>query len=123
MKKIFLIILGFIGLILGFIGAILPLIPAFPFLLLAGYCFSKSNEKLDRWFKQTKLYKNNLETFVSGQGMTKKTKIKVMIMITILMTIGFFAMGDIPVGRIILSLVWLFHIIYFTYFVKNYKEI
>ncbi len=114
LKKILYIILGMIGLGLGALGAALPLLPAFPFLLLAAFCFGRSSEKLDRWFKGTKLYKNNLETFVKGEGMTKKTKIKVMALVTALMSFGFFMMGEVPIGRIVLVFVWIFHMWYFT---------
>ena len=64
LKKIFYIILGCIGLGLGAVGAVLPLMPAFPFLLLAAFSFGKSSERLHNWFISTKLYKNNLESFV-----------------------------------------------------------
>ncbi len=123
MKKFILIIVGCIGLGLGAIGAVVPMLPAFPFLMLAAVCFAKSSEKLDRWFKGTKLYKNNLETYVKGQGMTWKTKIKVMITVTVLMTIGFVMMFSkaIYIPCIILGCVWLFHIIYFAFGVKTYK--
>ena len=67
MKKAILIITGCIGVGLGAVGAVLPLLPAFPFLLLAAVCFAKSSERLDRWFRGTKLYKNDLESFVKGQ--------------------------------------------------------
>ncbi|MFI3231021.1 MAG: YbaN family protein [bacterium] len=122
MKKIIYIIVGFIGLGLGALGAVLPLMPAFPFLLLATVCFGKSSEKLDNWFKSTNLYKNNLETFVKGEGMTNKTKIRILSMITGLMAIGFLAMGEVPIGRIILVFVWIFHIVYFVRFVKTIPE-
>lgn len=92
MKKAILIITGCIGVGLGAVGAVLPLLPAFPFLLLAAVCFAKSSERLDRWFRGTKLYKNDLESFVNGQGMTKRTKIKVMITVTLLMAVGFAVM-------------------------------
>ena len=121
-KKILYIIFGCIGVGLGAVGAVLPLLPAFPFLMLAAFCFARSSEKLDRWFKSTKLYQNNLESFVKGQGMTWKTKIRIMIMVTILMSIGFIMMDQVPVGRIVLGCVWLFHIIYFTFVVKNYRK-
>lgn len=121
--KIALVIVGCIGVGLGAVGAVVPMLPAFPFLMLAAVCFAKSSEKLDTWFKGTKLYKNNLETYVKGQGMTKKTKIKVMITVTFLMSFGFFMMFRknlfIPCG--ILGAVWLFHILYFTFGVKNYN--
>ena len=39
------IVIGAIGLALGAIGAVVPMMPAFPFLLLAAFCFARSNEK------------------------------------------------------------------------------
>ena len=120
-KKIIYLSLGFIGLVLGAIGAVLPLMPAFPFLLLAAFGFGRSSEKLDAWFKSTKLYKNNLESYVKGQGMTLKTKLKIMIIVTILMCIGFIMMHKIVLGQAVLALVWLFHIIYFLFGVKTIK--
>ena len=121
-KKILYISLGVLGLGLGALGVVLPLLPAFPFLMLAAFCFGRSSEKLDRWFKSTKLYQNNLETYVKGQGMTRKTKIRVMVTVTLLMLFGFLMMVQkalyIPCG--ILGAVWLFHILYFCFGVKNY---
>ena len=121
-KKILLIAAGCLGVALGAVGALLPLLPAFPFLLLAAVCFAKSSERLNSWFINTKLYKNNLESYVKGQGMTRKTKIKIMITVTILMTIGFIMMKSITVGRIILCCVWLFHIFYFSFGVKTFRD-
>ena len=119
-KRIVYIVLGCIGVGLGAVGAVLPLLPAFPFLLLAAFCFAKSSEKLHNWFVNTKLYKDNLESYVKGQGMTWKTKIRVMITVTVLMSIGFIMMSRVPVGRVILSCVWLFYIIYFIFGVKTF---
>ncbi|MGM9607654.1 MAG: YbaN family protein [Oscillospiraceae bacterium] len=119
LKKIVFIILGCLGVGLGAVGAVLPMIPAFPFLLLAAFCFGKSSEKLYKWFIGTKLYKNNLESYVQGKGMTWKTKIRIMVMVTLLMSIGFIMMSRVPVGRIVLGCVWAFHIIYFVFGVKT----
>lgn len=73
-------------------GAVLPVLPTFPFLIFAAFCFARSSKKLDKWFKGTKLYKNNLETYAKGQGMTRKTKVRIMITVTFLMSFGFFIM-------------------------------
>ena len=50
MKRILYIILGCVGVGLGAIGAVVPMLPAFPFLMLAAFCFARSSEKLDPWF-------------------------------------------------------------------------
>ena len=121
MKKVLYIILGCIGVGLGAVGAVVPMLPAFPFLMLAAFCFARSSEKLDRWFKGTKLYKDNLEDYVAGRGMTWKTKIRIMITVTLLMSIGFIMMclKGIVTGCVVLSCVWAFHIIYFIWGVKT----
>ena len=123
-KRLLWIILGFIGLGIGAVGVVLPMLPAFPFLLLAAFCFGKSSERLHKWFIGTKLYKNNLESYVKGQGMTLYTKIKVMITVTLLMAVGFFMMfrKDLYIPCAILGGVWLFHIVYFIWGVKTYGE-
>ena len=120
-KKILYIILGCIGVGLGAVGAVVPMLPAFPFLMLAAFCFARSSEKLDRWFKGTKLYKNNLEDYVAGRGMTWKTKIRIMITVTVLMSVGFIMMGTkgVITGCIVLGCVWAFHILYFCFGVKT----
>lgn len=124
-KKLVWITLGFIGVGLGAVGAVLPMLPAFPFLMLALFSFGKSSERLHKWFIGTKLYKNNLESFVKGQGMTRRTKIKIMITVTLLMSVGFIMMWmkALYIPCAILGGVWLFHIIYFAFGVKKYKPV
>ena len=121
MKRILYIILGCVGVGLGAIGAVVPMLPAFPFLMLAAFCFARSSEKLDRWFKGTKLYQDNLADYVAGRGMTWKTKIRIMITVTALMGFGFIMTGlkGIVTGCIVLGCVWAFHIVYFIWGVKT----
>ncbi len=121
LKKILYVILGCIAVALGALGAVLPLLPSFPFLLLAALCFARSSERLHNWFSGTKLYKNNLESYVKGKGMTRKTKIKIMVTVTVLMSVGFIMMDRVPVGRMVLACVWLFHILYFLLGVKTIR--
>ena len=117
MRKILYIMIGCISLGLGIIGVILPILPTIPFVLLAAFCFAKSSERLDGWFKNTKLYEeNNIKS-----GMTKRAKLRIMCSVTLLMSIGFIMMGlkDIVVGNIVLLIVWIFHMVYFTFGVKT----
>ena len=123
LKKLIYIFLGCIGLGLGILGSVLPMIPSIPFLLMAAFSFGKSSEKLHKWFTSTKLYKNNLESYVEGRGMTVKTKIKIMLTVSLLMIFGFVMMmlKSLLVPCIILSCVWLFHVVYFVFAVKTLK--
>lgn len=120
-KKIFWLILGFLGLALGAVGAFLPILPSVPFLLLAAFCFGKSSEKVHAWFIGTKLYKNNLESYVNGRGMTVRTKLRIMVTVTLLMALGFFIMirRALYIPCAILGVVWLVHVIYFVWGVKT----
>lgn len=121
LKKVLYVILGCIGVGLGAVGAVVPMLPAFPFLLLAAFCFARSSEKLHAWFVGTKLYRDNLEDYVAGRGMTWKTKIRIMITVTLLMSVGFtmMALKSVVIGCAVLAGVWLFHIIYFIWGVKT----
>jgi uncharacterized membrane protein YbaN (DUF454 family) len=120
-KKILWIILGCIGVGVGAVGAVVPMLPAFPFLMLATFSFARSSEKLHTWFIGTKLYKDNLEDFVAGRGMTRKTKVRIMITVTMLMSVGFIMMGlkGIVTGCVVLGCVWAFHIVYFIWGIKT----
>lgn len=40
---------GFASLALGLVGLVLPLLPTAPFLLLAGFCFSRGSQRWERW--------------------------------------------------------------------------
>ena len=121
LKKALLVVVGCLSLALGAIGAVLPILPTVPFLMLSAFCFAKSSEKLHSWFISTKLYKKNLESFVKGEGMTVKTKVKIMSTVTILMAIGFIMMSRVPVGRVILAIVWVCHVVFFVFGVKTLK--
>lgn len=124
MKKVLYVILGCFSVTLGAVGAVLPILPTVPFLLLAAYCFARSSQRLETWFKNTKLYKDNLEDYVAGKGMSRKAKIRIMCSVTLLMSIGFILMSTkgIPTGCMVLGCVWILHILYFTFKVKTITE-
>ena len=53
--------------------------------MLSAFCFARSSEKLHSWFVSTRLYKNNLESFVRGRGMTRAAKLRIMGVVTLTM--------------------------------------
>ena len=106
----------------GAVGVVLPILPTVPFLMAALYCFARGSQKLENWFRQTSLYQKHLEPFMDKKEMTRKSKLTVMLSMTFFMGIGFVMMEQVPVGRIILAAVWLFHILYFTLGIKTVKK-
>lgn len=123
MKKILYILVGSIAVVLGAVGAVVPMLPTVPFLMLAAFCFARSSDRLDRWLKGTKLYRENLKDLAERRGMTKRAKIRVMATVTILMLIGFALMGmkGIVSGCIVLTAIWLIHLLYFLFGVKTLR--
>lgn len=113
------IVPGLLCLGLGSIGIALPILPTIPFYLAALFCFAKGSQKLYDWFVQTNLYQQHLEEFVKNRSMKCKTKVSVIIAVTLVMGTGFLLMGRVPVGRVVLAIVWLAHIIYFCGMVKT----
>ena len=121
MKKIIYRILGCAGVALGTIGTMLPILPTVPFLMLAAYCFAGSSERLDRWFRGTRLYQDHLRDLTERKGMTAKAKIRILLTVTLLMGIGFLMMGlkGIVTGCAVLFCVWISHLIYFIFMIKT----
>lgn len=121
-KRIIFIILGCVCLGLGCVGIALPILPTVPFFLATVFFFANSSQRLHDWFVSTKMYKKHLESFVKKKGMTIATKMTIITSVTIVMALGFIMMSKVPVGRIILAIVWICHIAYFMFFVKTIKK-
>ena len=121
-KKAILIAVGCICLALGSIGIVLPILPTIPFFMVTAFCFGKSSERLHNWFTSTQMYKKHLQSFVEKKGMLLKTKLTILITVTLIMALGFVMMSKVPVGRVILAVVWVCHVIYFTFGVKTLKN-
>lgn len=110
---------GFASFGLGALGAVLPVLPTTPFLLLAAFCFARSSERLDAWFKGTALYKKVLAGYVTKRAMTVKAKLAVVVPASAVMAVGFALMGAVPAMRVVLAVVWVAHIVYFGFVVKT----
>lgn len=116
------IVIGLIFFVIGTIGAFLPILPSFPFYMITLYCFARSSKRLHDWFVGTKLYKNNIEKIANRKGLPLKQKVRIIIFFTLTMGIGFYFMKNTKIGRIILVIVWFFHIIYFLFGIKTIKD-
>lgn len=121
-KKILFVILGCLCLGLGSLGIVLPILPTVPFYLATVFFFANSSERLHEWFTGTKMYKKHLESYVKKEGMTVRTKVTIMTSASLMMGLGFLMMRRVPIGRIVLAIVWVCHIIYFVFMVKTIPE-
>ena len=115
--------LGFTCLALGTIGVVLPILPTVPFYLATVFCFTKSSQRLHDWFVGTKLYKRNLEGFMNERAMTMRAKLKVIGSVTVVMGVAFALMARVPVGQLVLAIVWACHVIYFLFRVRTVPAI
>jgi len=80
LKKIFLIISGSFFIFLGTIGIFIPILPTTPFILLAAACYIKSSEKLYNWLTSNKIFSKYIKNYSLKKGMTKNTKLKVILL-------------------------------------------
>ena len=118
-KKYIYIVVGIIAFTLGTIGVILPILPTTPFYLLASFCFVRGSTKFDNWFKNTKLYKKHLESFVSEKSMTLKEKIYILVFADTMILIPIIIVDSIHVRIFLMALI----IIKFYYFIFKIKTV
>ena len=110
---------GFAFFGLGALGAAVPVLPTAPFLLVATFCFARSSERLNDWFRSTKLYRGVLAGYVQKRSMTLRAKVLLLVPLTVVLGISFACMGSVPVGRAVVAVVWLAHVLYFGFVVKT----
>lgn len=56
------------------------------------------------------------------KGMTLKAKLMLIGTVTAIMLPGFLMMGRVPVGRIVMAVVWVGHIVYFGFIVNTITQ-
>ena len=113
---------GIMSMAVGTVGVVVPILPTTPFYLLAAMCLAKGSRKLHGWFLSTKLYKKHLEGFVQKRAMSWKAKLSIIGAVTVVMGLGFIMMSRVPIGRIVLTVIWATHVLYFVCRVNTSKS-
>jgi len=75
LKRIGLIVSGWMCVLLAILGIFLPLLPTTPFLLLAAFCFSRSSTRFHHWLINHPWFGDYIKNFQEGRGMTLSSKI------------------------------------------------
>ncbi len=88
LKRITLIICGVISLITGTIGAFVPLLPTVPLVLLAGFCFARSSERLHTWLINNRHFGAIIRNFEAGKGIPRKVKVRAIVTVWLSMGIS-----------------------------------
>ncbi len=112
------IVLGFLFIGLGILGIALPLLPATPFLVLAAVCLAKGSDRFHRWYTATALHKKYVEPAVNKKEMERGAKKKTLLTLCLIFSISFLL---VPVwqAKVVILLVALFHVYYFTFKIKT----
>ena len=116
-----LIVIGFLCVGIGTVAIFVPVLPTTPFYLLATFCFAKGSDRFHCWFTGTKLYKKHLESFVNNKSMTLKTKLYILIPVTIMLVIVAI-MVNVLVMRIVIAVLLLIKYWYFIFKIKTIKN-
>ena len=65
---------GLCSLALGIVGAFLPVLPTTPFILLAGYCFSRSSPRWHQWISASPWFGPILSDWETRHGVRRSVK-------------------------------------------------
>jgi uncharacterized protein len=67
--------LGYTSLVLGIIGIVLPVLPTTPFVILAAWCFARSNPALAEWLYEHPRFGTLLTTWRDQRAIPPRAKI------------------------------------------------
>ena len=122
-KKILLMAAGFVCLGIGAVGTVLPVLPGVPLLLVAAFCFAKASDRVHAWFARTKLYQDHVATYMRRGGLTRKAKLRIVGLVTVIMLLsGALVLRGIVVAQIAFALVWAAMVVCFVFVIKTVPE-
>jgi len=81
MKRILLIMVGWLCVVLATLGVVLPLLPTTPFLLLAAWCFARSSPRFHHWLLHRSWFGSYLRHWQAYRALPKGAKPKAVALI------------------------------------------
>lgn len=102
-SSIIYLIPGFLFLIMAVIGVVMPVIPTFPFLLIALWCFAKSSDSLNQRIRNSFLGRKYIWELNFRKGMILRNKLKILVPVIGLLCI-LFVLSDNMIVRTMIVL-------------------
>ena len=90
LKTWVLMVAGCLALALGTVGVFIPVLPTIPFLLVAGFCFLRSSEKMYHFLMNHPLWGEQLRDYVQHKAV--KRRVKYMTLIGLWVSLGIAAL-------------------------------
>lgn len=90
MKRVLLIILGWVSVVLATLGVVLPLLPTTPFLLLAAWCFARSSPRFHYWLLYRSWFGSYLRHWQEHRALPPGAKGKAVLVILITFAISLY---------------------------------
>jgi uncharacterized protein len=81
---------------MAYVGIILPGVPTTPWVLLAGYCFSRSSPRLERWLKRSPVFGRLLRDWDEHRGIRRPVKVFAVCLVVIVVTLSITLSTKLP---------------------------
>lgn len=107
-------IAAFICIGLGSIGIFLPILPTTPFFLLALFLLARSSKRFHDRFVGSWLYRKYLASFVDSRAMTLKTKLTILIPVSVMLMAAFIFINNSYLRLLLIALMILKYVYFFT---------
>ena len=114
---------GLLSVATGGIGVVVPGLPTTVFFVVAAACFSRSNERFERWVLNLPTIGALVRDHRDGLGMPRRAKVMAVTMILVVSTAsGIFAIGNRAVGAGVVAL-GLIGALYVTFRVPTREQV
>ncbi len=111
MTRTFFFMLGSVSFGLGIIGIALPLLPTVPFMILAAFCFAKSNTQLENWIVNHAHFGPSVRKWRESRAISRKGKWASTIAFAFSIALGLWMlawpMSLIPIAVAIVTSTWI----------------
>jgi len=95
-RRIAFAVAGLLCVVLAYIGIAMPGLPTTPWVLLAGYCFSRSSPRLERWLKRSPVFGKLLRDWEEHGGIRRPVKVFAVCLIVVVVSLSI-TLTELPV--------------------------